>query len=91
MRGTGPKRLLIPLYAATLSFVWLIAGAFLPETLAGYYTTLRFAFIYTNFFTMLACGLVAFVKSAGRSLPTGIACLMLAIIWFFVLALNATV
>ncbi len=90
MHGSGPKQP-IPLYAATFSFAWLIAGSLFPVTLAGYYTTLRFGLIYANLIAMLVCAVVAFAKKAGRSLTTGIACLMLATIWLFVAAINATV
>jgi hypothetical protein len=86
--GSGGR---IPLYAATISFIWLVSAAFAPFMLAGYYTNLRFSLIYANVSAMLVFGAVAFAKKAGRSLPTVIACLMLSAIWFFVAAINSAV
>jgi hypothetical protein len=88
-RGSSRNQRLI-LLAAALSFAWLLAGAFFPRTLGGYYSTLRFGVIYANCFAMLVCSILAFRKKV-RPLATGIACLMLAALWFFVAAINSTV
>jgi hypothetical protein len=81
----------VSLYAATVSFVWLIVAVFVQVMLAGYYTNLRFALIYANVLAMLAFAIIALMNKARRSLPTAVACLMLSVLWFFVAAINAVV
>ena len=84
-------RTLALLSISTLSSTWLIAGALFPITLGRYYSDLRFAIIYANLFLMLVCAVAVFWRKSRLRMPLGIACLMQAVIWSFVAALNATV
>jgi hypothetical protein len=88
LRGSGRR---IPLYAATISSIWLVAAAFAPRMLAGYYTNLRFGFIYANVSAMLVFGVIAPAKKAGRSVPTVTARFVLSAIGYFRGCLNSPV
>lgn len=81
----------VPLYAATISYVWLVVATLVPAILAGYYTNLRFALIYVNVLAMLGFAIIALANKTRRSVPAAIACLMLSVLWFFVAAINSTV
>ena len=76
---------------ATLSSLWLIAGALFPITLGRYYTDLRFTIIYTNLLVMLICATTAFLRKSRLRVPLGIGCLMQALVWFYAAAVNVTV
>ena len=88
MTNTLPVRQLVPLYAASLSFVWLVAGLFFPVSLGGYSTTLRYTLIEANLALMLVCSIMAFTKKSALSRTAGTACVMMLIVWTYVAAIN---
>jgi hypothetical protein len=58
-RGWRGETQAIPLYTATISFIWLIAGSIFPGALGGYYSKLRFTLILLNVLTLLLCAAFA--------------------------------
>jgi hypothetical protein len=89
--GLTEKRNLAFLCLATFSSMWLIAGILFPIALGRYYSDLRFTIIYANLFVMLACATAVFWRKSRLRITLGLACLMQAVIWFFVAAVNAAV
>ena len=79
------------LYIATFSYMWLIAGVLFPITLGRYYTDLRFTIIAANLLVMLVCATAVLWRKSRLRIPLGVACLMQALVWFFVAAVNSTV
>lgn len=75
----------------TMSLLWLLLGSVVPSLWGAYYGHIRFAIIDGNFIVMILAAIIAFASGAKRQPWVGAASLMLALIWAFVAAINATV
>ena len=83
---------IVPLSAASLSFIWLITIGWRPvlvSMLGGYYPERPFAIIWTNLLLMLVCAAVVLARSSRPSQPTVIACAMVALLWMSVAAIQS--
>ena len=81
-----------PLSAATLSFVWLIVIGWHPVlvfVLGGYYPERPFTVICANLLMMLGCATLTLLKSPRPSLPIVIACVMVALMWTSIAAIQS--
>lgn len=81
-----------PLSAATFSFVWLIVIGWHPvlvSVLGGYYPERPFTVICANLLVMLACAALALIKSPRPSLSVVISCVMVAVLWTSIVAIQS--
>jgi hypothetical protein len=75
---------LVPLAAITFSFIWLVAIGWRPivvATFGGYYVRRPLSVIGANLLVVLLCAVLAVTRSSWLSMPTGIACAMVAVLW----------
>jgi len=79
----------ISLSVATASLFWLVLGSVFPSLWGAYYGHMRFVVVDGNFLIALSAALVAVSRKQG--IWTVAACLMLALIWAFVAAINSVV
>ena len=84
-------RHMISLSAATLSFIWLVSVGWRPVLawmLGGYYVERPLVVICANLLVMLVCAALALTTSYRLSLPTAIACVMVALLWMSIAAIQ---
>jgi hypothetical protein len=81
------RRTWILLTVATASLFWLLLGSLFPSLWGAYYGHLRFAVIDGNFLGMLIATVFSVLRN--QRFWTGAGCLMLALIWAFVAAINS--
>jgi hypothetical protein len=82
------------LSTATLSFVWLIVIGWHPvlvSVLGGYYPERPFTVICANLLVMFACASFALLKSPRPYPPIVIACVMVALLWTSIAAIQSQV
>jgi hypothetical protein len=85
---------IVPLSAATFSFVWLIVLGWHPVMVSaggGYYMERPFTVICANLLVMLACAALAPVKSSRPSLSVVIACVMVAVLWTSIIVIQSRI
>lgn len=83
---------IVPLSAASLSFIWLITVGWRPVLvlmLGGYYPERPPAVIWANLLVMVVCAAVTLASSSRLSQPTVIACAMVALLWISVAAIQS--
>jgi hypothetical protein len=79
------------LIAATGSYVWVVLAMKFPLFLAESYSTSRFAIIDVNFVVMVVCSIAAFRGKERRKDLLGFACILTALVWSVVGAVNVVV
>jgi hypothetical protein len=89
--GTLKWQTLAPLSWGSVSVLWLAAGLLFPQVLGPDYSTIRYLIIDGNFVLMALGAILALGQNSFIRAPLGIACVMAAIVWSFVAAINASV
>jgi hypothetical protein len=90
--GVPEMRDIVSLSAATLSFLWLIAIGWRPVLVlmsGGYYVERPFMVICANLVVMLVCAAITLTTSSRLSLSTGIASVMVAVLWMSIAAIQS--
>ena len=82
---------MIPLLAGTLSYSFLVLCSVVPAPLGHSYTPARYHILETNVAASLLAAVVAFTRFKIDGLLTGLGCLLLALSWFLILAVNTSV
>jgi len=79
----------LPLSIATVSEIWLVAACFYPALAGAFYSNLRFTILDGNF--LLSVVLAGFSLRGVQRLWTCTGCLLLALAWSFIAAINSVV
>jgi hypothetical protein len=83
---------MVSLWAATISFLWLVAIGWRPVlvwALGGYYVERPLTTRGANLLIMLICAALTLTGHSRLSLPTGIACVMVALWWMSIAAIQS--
>lgn len=82
---------ILVLIAATISYFWLVVAMLNSKFLAESYSTARFAIIDGNFLVMVGCSIAAFRGTDRWRVAFGFACVLTALVWSVIGAINTVV
>src|SRR3954447_8864198 len=92
---TAPgARIILPLVVATASQIWVLSSLATQWFLGPSYSNIRYGIIWVNFLATLAAASVSLIQGLTRpprtpKVAAGISCLLLAIEWLLIGAVNS--